>query len=1557
MGITIKILQPLRVFLYKSFLSYLVVSLVFYTMPVQLAYANPQDGVVSDGAANINTVGDTLYVDQSTDKAVIDWNSFNIDANETTQFNQPSSSAITLNRIGDTSPSQIFGTLTANGNIVLLNSNGILFGTNSSVNVNSIVASTASISNSDFMAGNYNFTNAGDNPEASIINQGTITAADAGLIGLVAPNVTNSGTINARLGMVHLASGDSFTLDLYGDGLLEIGVSDAVSAQVVRNTGTINAAGGIIKMTAAAGRQVVNSLIDVQGTLHAPSVAAKNGKIYIYAEGSNGTSKSGESTVDVSGTLNTTGNNAGETGGEIDVLGDNVFIRSGAVLDASGDAGGGTVLIGGDYQGLGEAANAVRTVIEDGALVLSDALSVGDGGKVIVWADDSTSFNGKINAKGGAQDGDGGFVETSGKKSLGVGGEVNASSALGAAGKWLLDPQNVIIQAAAKKSTTDNSYVTTGSIETSLNSGTNVEVMTSASAISAKLGDITLSNSITKSSGSDATLTLKAVGSIIVNNDADITSTFNKLNIILTSNSDSSTTTGGAISIKKATLDSNGGDITLGGGDNASTAAYGTKSNSAGIKLSGSTLNSDAGNITLRGNGDNNGGGSNIGVNIAAGSVVTTTSGDINISGTGGEGGTRSNIGVYVNGTSIVQSTGSGNITVAGQGGAGTSSNHGVYVASGSKINMADSSTGSLTVTGTGGSSGVETTNKSNYGVVVSGVGSEISSSKTSGAGIMTVTGTAADGYSANIGVAAIGGGVISSTIDNLNVTGNGGNGINTSNYGVYVKGTNSAISSTNGGNLAIIGNAGTGTSSNIGVYVVSSGQINSFADLTVTGTGNGTTTSNHGVYVTGANSAISSNNGGNLVITGNSGSGTSSNIGVYAASGATISSDAGLSVTGTGNGAGASNYGVYVTGANSTIISNRTTGKGDFTITGTGGAGTNKNYGVAVAGKATISTINDNLVINGTGGDGSLSGNYGVYLAGAVTSTGSGGLEINSSAKENAVNDISNAQDIYLTSGAAITGSTGAVSLNAEGLISIAAAQLISTSGGSVALHGNVNLANTLNVDTTNSDENLSGGDVTFGGTVDGTKALTVTAGSDGVSTFNGVIGGTKAIGALNITSGGGIAFNQSVTASTIFANTTTGTKGDITIGSGATISATAKTGDSIVLASGRNFINNSDSYALSNANKSRSLIYSTTPENDVLGGLDRPTKRYNRTFDNYSPNDVTESGNVFLYSIAPVINITGVNASNIYGDSLPTITQTVSGLIDNDLANVAYTGTEGIARTLATNTSNAGAYNILADKGTIIATELGYQVQEVNGILTIEQASLTIAADAQIKTEGEVDPGFTYVASGFKNNDAPELISGNLSRDIGENANTYLINQGDVAAGTNYKIDYIGSNLVINPASVVAAVEDITPVVTPVVTPEPVNTPIDKIVTADNTKTPLVVIPKTEIPKAIETKIVQTPEFLPPPRIAIIQTDTLKTQNSQQPVAEVATNTAISSAVDVTPDVQPITDTENQAVSEYNVELQEQQLVSSSYITLPEISNKTFSGSQLVSSGYIKR
>ena len=186
------------------------------------SHALPQGGQVAAGNATITSPGTATTIAQGSDRAVIDWDAFDIGAGEAVTFRQPSASSVTLNRIHDQRPSEIFGSLTANGQVILSNPNGILFGPSSRIDVAGLVATTANIGADAFMRdAAWAFSNPGK-AGASIINEGTITARNAGLVALVAPLVVNEGFIGARLGRIQLAAADTFTLDLYGDGLLSL---------------------------------------------------------------------------------------------------------------------------------------------------------------------------------------------------------------------------------------------------------------------------------------------------------------------------------------------------------------------------------------------------------------------------------------------------------------------------------------------------------------------------------------------------------------------------------------------------------------------------------------------------------------------------------------------------------------------------------------------------------------------------------------------------------------------------------------------------------------------------------------------------------------------------------------------------------------------------------------------------------------------------------------------------------------------------------------------------------------------------------------------------------------------------------------------------------------------------------------------------------------------------------------------------------------------------------------------------------------------------------------
>lgn len=280
------------------------------------AQALPAGGVVAAGGANISTSGATTTVNQTTSKTVINWQSFGIAARQTVQFVQPNSSSVALNRVLGADPSTIMGNLSANGKVFLLNPNGILFGSGASVNVGGLVASTLSITDANFMAGRYAFTDAGS---GSVINQGRIAASDGGYVAMMGKSVSNQGMISAALGTVVLAAGNAITMDVGGDGLLNVSITQGAVNALVENGGLVRADGGKVLMTAQAAGSLLHSVVNNTGVIQAQTIGNRNGAIFLLGDMQTGT-------MNVGGTLDASAPSGGN-GGFIETSAAKVSIR------------------------------------------------------------------------------------------------------------------------------------------------------------------------------------------------------------------------------------------------------------------------------------------------------------------------------------------------------------------------------------------------------------------------------------------------------------------------------------------------------------------------------------------------------------------------------------------------------------------------------------------------------------------------------------------------------------------------------------------------------------------------------------------------------------------------------------------------------------------------------------------------------------------------------------------------------------------------------------------------------------------------------------------------------------------------------------------------------------------------------------------------------------------------------------------------------------------------------------------------------------------------------
>ena len=401
----------------------------------------PTGATVVKGSGTVTVNGADMTVNQASQRLVTDWQSFSIGANNSVRFVQPSSSSVALNRITGDDASQIFGSLTANGHVYLENANGVYFAPGAQVSVGSLIATSLTMDLDRFMQGQVRMSG-GNTSMGEVVNAGSIVAAPGGHVVLAGPLVSNTGSIVTPGGTAALVAGNAVNIDPTGSGLLNISIpASAVNARLAQS-GTITADGGAVQLAAAATDAALRTVMQVDGVVRARSIEQRGGQI-LLSGGSSGV-------VAVSGQLDASGG-ADTQGGTIKVLGHDVGLVGAAHLDASGGTGGGTVLVGGNFQGKGPEANAANAFVGSGVVLDAGATRQGDGGKVVVWSDGATAYAGQINARGGAGGGDGGNVEVSGKGTLGFSGNVDLTAAHGATGKLLLDPTNLIVGTVADR--------------------------------------------------------------------------------------------------------------------------------------------------------------------------------------------------------------------------------------------------------------------------------------------------------------------------------------------------------------------------------------------------------------------------------------------------------------------------------------------------------------------------------------------------------------------------------------------------------------------------------------------------------------------------------------------------------------------------------------------------------------------------------------------------------------------------------------------------------------------------------------------------------------------------------------------------------------------------------------------------------------------------------------------------------------------------------------------------------------------------------------------------
>jgi filamentous hemagglutinin family protein len=385
------------------------------------AYANPNGMSVVAGQATAQTIGNLMQITNSPG-AILNWQQFNIDVGQTTQFIQQNAASQVFNRVTGGDVSQILGTLQSNGQVFLINPAGVFFGQGAVVDTAGFLASTLAASNTDLLNGHLKFSDP-NGTAGGIVNQGSLTTHSGGSIVLLAPSIENSGIIHAQ-GEVLLAAGHSVTIVDMNHPTIGLTVAAKAGEKAVN-------LGQIISKNASLFSHLVNNSGVVEAT---GAQLGEGGVIRFIAQGD----------ALVSGQV--LAESTSGKGGEIDITGNRVAVLDGARISADGGAGGGTVHIGGGWQGQDATlANSQQTIVQANTEISANAIDNGNGGEVVVWADGHTTVNSEIQAKGGALGGNGGRVETSGKESLAANVAANTSAANGEAGQWLLDPANLTI--------------------------------------------------------------------------------------------------------------------------------------------------------------------------------------------------------------------------------------------------------------------------------------------------------------------------------------------------------------------------------------------------------------------------------------------------------------------------------------------------------------------------------------------------------------------------------------------------------------------------------------------------------------------------------------------------------------------------------------------------------------------------------------------------------------------------------------------------------------------------------------------------------------------------------------------------------------------------------------------------------------------------------------------------------------------------------------------------------------------------------------------------------
>ncbi len=1400
--------------------------------PVLAQNVLPQGGSVTAGTASIGApANNRLTITQSSPNAVINWNSFSIGQPNTVTFNQPSSSSAILNRVTGNTPSTIAGTIQANGQVYLVNPNGIAITPSGTVNVGGgFVASTLGISDHDFVSGKRTFT--GNGSSAAISNAGRINVGRGGFAALLGGTVSNAGRINVPLGKVGLGSGESITLDLAGDGFMQVAVPTASNARngkaLIDVSGRISAAGGSIELKAATVKEAIRDAVNVSGTLSARSVSGHSGAI-VLGGGAGGN-------VTVAGRLNASaGRTAKATnGGAITVTGHNVTIANNArikatskdanggaisvtgaavsvgaaALDASGASGGGTILIGGGPQGTGSLAHAEIVDIAAGATIGANATRDGNGGTVVAWSDGATSVSGLLSASGAGL-GNGGTIETSGHQLDVTGIAVNASAPHGAAGTWLLDPHNLTVSNATTTATqspsgtwTSNSggsIVLNTDVDAALNAGTNVLLQTS-STVGAGLGDVNVNAAIAWSA--NTTLTLTASNNVNIN--ANITATGGAAGLIINPN-----TANGAVPASGTGLFTlNNASVTLSGASpslSIAGTAY-TVINSLGTALDATAPPATP---TLQGMAS-----ANLAGHYALGSNIDATAtsawnantgftpiGTVGVPFNGtfdGLGHTVSNLVINLPATAdigLFGSTGTAsviqNVGLVGGSVLGLSSAGGLV---GSNTGIISNSYNTGTVSGGSSLGGLM---GSNTGTVSYSYATGNVSGTSSLGGLMgsSTTGLVSNSYATgNVsGTSSVGGLMGSSTGPVVDTYATGAVSGTTSVGGLM--GSSSGPVTDSYWNTQTSGQptspGGTGLTT---VQMQQSGSFHSW-DFTNTWTiYNGLTNPLLRSFMT------------SLTVTANDATKTYDGQAFSGGNGVTYSSSP------NGNVLGAVNYGGTSQGA---------TNAGNYIIAASGLYSNQQGYVISYGnGTLTVAAAPVTVTAN------AQSRLYGATNP-ALSYASSGLLngDTLSGLLATSATTTSNVGAYAITQGTLVASANYTLTYLGANL-TVTTAPLTVTADAQSQLYGAANPALSYVSTGLLNGDSLTGGLTTSATTTSNVGNYAITQGTLGNSNYSISYAGanlTVTAAPLTVTANAqsrlygatnpaltyvssGLVNGDTLSGLLTTTATTTSNVGAYAITQG-TLAASANYALSYVganlsvTAAPLTVTADAQSRLYGASNPALSYVSSGLVNGDTLSGLLATSAITTSNVGSYAitQGSLAASANYALSYVGANLTVTAApltvtaNAqSRLYGATNPALTYVSSGLVNGDTLS-------GLLATSATTTSNVGAYAIT--QGTLAASA-NYALSYVGANLSVTAAPLTVTADAQSRAYGATNPALTYVSSGLVNGDT---LSGLLATSAitTSNVGSYAITQGTLVASANYALSYLGANLSVTAAS----------------------------------------------------------------------------------------------------------------------------------------------------------